>query len=212
MTLTWWLANLQNLTKRVCFSIYTLTQFTKVYKNMDLISWSFLSISSKTLLFLSFQMVHIRQRGTALQAFSLFLPTKDPCHPRRFLFTEKCITHCTPKMEKIRSHNILAFSQNKRRWYVVSSSYLHKKHLLGMLQPNLFRQSMVSSLHQAASHPKKLVVIGTMPLCTMQKFLKCSPFFQLLLRILCKKQLKTPKICPKKQSILKINFHEIVFH
>ena len=38
------------------------------------------------------------------------------------------------------------------------SSY--KKHLLGMLQPNLFRRSMVSSLHQAASHPKKLVLIG----------------------------------------------------
>ena len=37
---------------------------------------------------------------------------------------------------------------------------MHKKHLLGMLQPNLFRQSMVNSLHQAASHPKKLVLIG----------------------------------------------------
>ena len=44
---------------------------------------------------------------------------------------------------------------------MVSSSYLHKKHLLGMLQPNLFRQSVVSSLHQATSQPKKLVLIGT---------------------------------------------------
>ena len=110
----------KSIKERVCSSIYTLTQFTKVYKKMNLISWSFLSISSKALLFLSFQvlsfqMVHIRKRGAALQAFSLFLPTKDPCHLRRFLFTEECITHCTPKREKIRSHNILTFSQNKRR-------------------------------------------------------------------------------------------------
>ena len=77
----------KSIKERVCSSIYTLAQFTKVYKKMDLISWSFLSISSKTLLFLSFQMVHIRQRRATLQAFSLFLPTKDPCHPRRFLFT-----------------------------------------------------------------------------------------------------------------------------
>ena len=120
--------SMKSIKDKVCSSIYTLTQFTKVYKKMDLISWSFLSISSKTLLFLSFQMVLIRQRGAALQAFSLFLPTKDPCQPRRFLFTEECITHCTPKREKIKSHNILAFSQNRRRWSVVSSSYLHKKH------------------------------------------------------------------------------------
>ena len=105
----------KSIKEKVCSSIYTLAQFTKVYKKMDLIFWSFLSTSSKTLLFLSFQMVHIKQRGAALQAFSIFLPTKDPCHPRRFLFTEECITHCTPKREKIRSHNILAFSQNRRR-------------------------------------------------------------------------------------------------
>ena len=105
----------KSIKERVCSSIYTLAQFTKMYTKMDLISWSFLSISSKALLFLSFQMVHIRQRGAALQAFSLFLPTKDPCHPRSFLFIEECITPCTPKREKIKSHNILAFSQNKRR-------------------------------------------------------------------------------------------------
>ena len=77
----------KSIKERVCSSMYTIAQFTKAYKEMDLISWLFLSISSKALLFLSFQMVHIRQRGAALQAFSLFLPTKDPCHPRRFLFT-----------------------------------------------------------------------------------------------------------------------------
>ncbi|RVW16534.1 hypothetical protein CK203_069450 [Vitis vinifera] len=57
--------------------------------------------------------------------------------PRGFFFTEECITQCTPKREKIRSHNILAFSQNRRR------------------------RSVVSSLFQAASHPKKLALIGT---------------------------------------------------
>ena len=145
---------------KVWSSIYTLAQFTKVYKKMDLISWSFLSTSSKALLFLSFQIVHIRQRGTVFHAFSLFLPTKDPYHPTRFLFTEECITHCTPKREKVRYHNILAFSQNRRRWSVDSSSFLHKKHLLRMFQPNLFRRSMVSSLFQVASQPKKLALVG----------------------------------------------------
>ena len=144
----------KSIKEKVCSFIYTLAQFTKVYKKMDLISWSFLSISSKALLFLSFQMVHIRQRGAALQAFSLFLPTKEPCQPRRFFFIEECITHCTPKRERIKNHNILDFSQNKRRWSMVSSSFLHKKHLLGTLQPNLFRRSVVSSLLQAASQPK----------------------------------------------------------
>ena len=106
----------KSIKEKVCSFIYALAQFTKVYKKMDLISWSFLSISSKALLLLSFQMVHIRQRGATLQSFSLFLPTKKPCQPRRFLFTKECITHCTPKREKIISHNILAFSQNKRSW------------------------------------------------------------------------------------------------
>ena len=138
----------KSIKEKVCSFIYAIAQFTKVYKKMDLISWSFLSISLKALPFLSFQMVHIKQRGAALQAFSLFLPTKEPCQPGKFLFTEECITHCTPKREKIKSHNILAFSQNKRRWSMVSSSFLHKKHLLGMLQPNLLRltKSFLKSL------------------------------------------------------------------
>ena len=104
----------KSIKEKVCFSIYTPAQFTKVYKKKG---FNFLVTPLniiEALLFISFQMVHIKQREGALQTFSLFLPTKKPCHPKRFLFTEECITHCTPKREKIRSYNILTFSQNKR--------------------------------------------------------------------------------------------------
>ena len=96
----------KSIKEKVCSSIYTLAQFTKVYKKIDLISWSFLSTSSKALLFLSFQMVHNKQRGATFQAFSLFLPTKEPCHPKRFLLTEECIT-ITP--QKGRRSEVITF-------------------------------------------------------------------------------------------------------
>ena len=66
----------KSIKERVRSSIYTLTQFTEVYKKMNLISWSFLSISSKVLLFLSFQMVHIRQRGQLSKLSPFSCPRK----------------------------------------------------------------------------------------------------------------------------------------
>ena len=123
---------------KVWSSIYTLAQFTKLYKKENLMVWSTCSTPLNALPFLSFHKVHRRHKGAALHAFTLLLPTKVSFHPSKLPLTVKCITHCTSKREKIIFHNKLALLQSKKRWLLVSSSSLHKKHLLGMFHPLLF--------------------------------------------------------------------------
>ena len=123
-----------------------------------MIAWSTRLASLNVLPFLSFHKVHIRHKGTALHAFALLLPTKAPFHPSKFPLIVECKTQCTPKREKIKFHNILALLQNIKRWSLVSSSSLHKKHIFGMFHPLVFSWSVVKTLFQDASQAKKLTL------------------------------------------------------
>ena len=140
--------------------MYTLTQFTKVYKKRDLIAWSNHSTSLKALPFLSFHKVHIKHKGAALHAFSLFLPTKESCHPSKFLLTEECKTHCTLKREKNQNsqHSSLATKQGQ----VVGSFLLFFAQVAPIqdIPTPFFSWSMVRILLQDTSQAKKLTLTG----------------------------------------------------
>ena len=97
----------------------------KSVQKKDLISWSFLSISSKALLFLSFQMVHIRQRGPALQALSFLahkgsMPTQEvsfhkrvhyPLHPKKGEDQKSKHSGLLAKQKKVICVFLLIFTQ-----------------------------------------------------------------------------------------------------
>ena len=47
------------------------------------------TLSSKAILFLAFQMTQNKHNGPTCHTAFLFLPTKEPLHPKRVSFTEK---------------------------------------------------------------------------------------------------------------------------
>ena len=57
--------------------------------------------SSKTIVFLAFQMTQNKHNGPTCHATFLFLPTKEPLQPKRVSFTEKRKTQDTPKKKEI---------------------------------------------------------------------------------------------------------------
>ena len=130
---------------KMWLSIYALAQFIKLYKKENLIACLAHLTSLNALPFLSFHKVHIRHKGAALHAVSLLLPTKAPFHPSKFPLTVECKTQCTPERENIRFHNMLTLLQNRKRWSLISSSSLHKKHLFEKFHPLPFNWSIVDS-------------------------------------------------------------------
>ena len=73
------------------------------------------TLSSKAILFLTFQMDQNKHNGLACQTTLRFLPTKDPLHPKRVSFTEEGNTQDTPNNEKSNIHTSLIFSQWRKR-------------------------------------------------------------------------------------------------
>ena len=74
------------------------------YTKEDFNFWMDRIASSKTILFLIFQIVQNRHRGPTFQTFFLFLLTNDPLHLSKVCLTELGKTQRTPKKEKKSSH------------------------------------------------------------------------------------------------------------
>ena len=112
------------------------------------------TLSSKAILFLTFQMTQNKRNGPSCHTFFLFVPTKEPLHPKRVSFTEEGNTQVTPNKERSNIHTV--FSQWRRRWSIDSSKVWHRKHLLAKAQPLFCKRSKVRTLPHEASQAKKL--------------------------------------------------------
>lgn len=111
-------------------------------------------------MFISFHTNQKRHKGVVIQAFLHFLPTKEPCQPRRVSLTETGRNHNTPKRTNNNSHKTLALVQLIRIWSIDSSSTPQKKHLLAKCHSLLFSRSKVSTLPHEALEPKKTHFCG----------------------------------------------------
>ena len=100
-------------------------QSNKVRKKRSLRLGIERSMSSKHLLFLSFQIHHIKQRGTTFQISPLRWRPKRPCQQAKSPTTNKGMTQLTPNKPKTISHNSEATGQWRKRWSTLSLLHLH---------------------------------------------------------------------------------------
>lgn len=77
-----------------------LTHSKKLHIKDDLNSRSNNSALSKTLLFLTSQIVQDKHKGATLQAFFLFFPAKCPCQLSNVVLTNECSIYAIPNKEK----------------------------------------------------------------------------------------------------------------
>ena len=123
--------------------------------------WIENSSLSKAILFLSFQTIQKRHIGVALQTLLLFLPTNEPCHPKRTSLTNEGIIHNTLKKLNNKSHKTLDLEQWVRKWSMVSSTSQQRKHLFRSDHSLFFSWSKVKTLPQEASQAKNPTLGGT---------------------------------------------------
>ena len=144
-----------------------LDQDQRLQTNKYFILWIEITSLSKAILFLFFQTNQNKQRGSAIQAFLRFLPTKEPCQPRRVSLAESRRTHITPNRAKTSSHKTLALEQWIKMWLIVSSSSQKRKHLLAMFHPLLLSWYRVRTFPHESSQAKKPTLVGTQRLQMM---------------------------------------------
>ena len=105
-----------NQSKKSTIFVYPLPIYTLIHIER-LLRKIFFSLSldtspqSKSLLFLSFQIVQKMQEGAALQVLIHLLSTKALCHPRRVSLTDSDKTHQTPKIKFSPYHNEGGYDQ-----------------------------------------------------------------------------------------------------
>ena len=105
--------------------LYTENQSNKVLKNRSLRLDIECSLSSKHLLFLSFQIHHVKQWGTTIHISPLRWRPNRPCQQARSLTTDIGITQQTPNKPKTISHNSRTIKQWRNRRSTVSLLHLH---------------------------------------------------------------------------------------
>ena len=132
---------------------------SKVWKNNDLISGMFLSLSSKWRTFRSLQRHQITQWGTTLQTTSFLLLPKLPIQPLNRSSTMGGITHCTPNTIDQSSR---ATEQCKNIRSTLSPLLLQKQHQLMMIRLRLQRLSMVRTFPKVPVQEKKATRGGTL--------------------------------------------------
>ena len=98
-----------------CWFLHTENQSNKVQKKRSLRLGMECSMSSKHLPFLSFQIHHIKQRGTTFQISPLRWRPKRPCQQAKSRTTDIGMTQQTPNKPKIISHNSEATRQWRKR-------------------------------------------------------------------------------------------------
>ena len=98
---------------------------SKVRKKRSLMSGIVRSESSKHLLFLSFQMHHIKQGGTIFQITPLRRRPKWPCQQARRPTTDEGMTQQTPNNPNTISQTSAATGQWRKRWLTLSLLHLH---------------------------------------------------------------------------------------
>ena len=107
--------------------------------------------SSKTTPFFSFQIVHRKHKGAAIQTFFRDFLDGGPFHPAKVSFMDLGRTQLTPKMVKIRAQRLKTFGQCNNKWSNRSSSLPHRGHLLARCLPLFLSCSIVKILlHQTS--------------------------------------------------------------
>ena len=97
---------------------------------------------SKVRLFLSLQIVHIRQEGIKFQTSEDLFPNQFH-HPNSNSRTQEGITHSIPTNWKTKLYNCLAAPQCNKRWSTDSSAFLHIQHQPAKTKPLCFKLSQV---------------------------------------------------------------------
>ena len=89
------------------------------------------------------------------------LPIMEPCHPTRVSLTVVACSQWTLKRANSNCLRTLTLTQWRRMWFVDSSSYLQKKHLLTKGHSLFWSWSIVNTFPKLASHAKKLALEST---------------------------------------------------
>ena len=105
--------------------LHTKNQSSKVRRKRSLRSSMERSMSLKHLLFLSFQIHHIKQRGTTFQISPLRWQPKRPCQQAKSPTTDIGMTQLTPNKPKTISHSSEATGQWRKSWSTLSLLHLH---------------------------------------------------------------------------------------
>ena len=133
----------------------TVTQSRRVLRKKSLRSETDLSKSSKCRLFLSLQMQHIKQWGTAIQMAEFRCLPNFPCQQANSSTTIFSITQWMPNRVNTIDHKSKTIEQWMRRWSTDSPFLLHIQHQSKIKICCFLRLSIVKIFPKVAVHTKK---------------------------------------------------------
>ena len=138
----------------------TVTQSRRVLRKKSLRSETDLSKSSKCRLFLSLQMHHIKQWGTAIQIAEFRCLPNFPCQQANSSTTVFSITQWMPNKVNTIDHKSKAKEQWMKRWSTNSPFLLHIQHQSKIKIYHFLRLSIVKIFPKIAVHTKKATLEG----------------------------------------------------